>query len=114
MPGRFRDVRAAAEAEWALREIGSYGVPTLSMAAMYVYLHQQPLGLGLSAFNQAALEDKGHIGLFQAKLEFPTGNNAVRIPLSFTYANRTELVKESEVRGQFGLSFNLDALFAAK
>lgn len=114
MPGRFRDVRAAVEGKWKLRELGSYGVPTLSMAAMYVYLHQQPLGLGITAFNKAALEEKGHIGLFQAKLEFPTGNNAVRIPLSFTYSNRTELVKESEVRGQFGLSFNLDALFASK
>lgn len=112
MPGRFRDVRAAVEGKWKLREVGNYGVPTLSMAAMYAYLHQQPLGLGLTAFNQAKLEEKGHIGLFQAKLEFPTGNNAVRIPLSFTYSNRTELVKESEVRGQFGLSFNLDALFA--
>lgn len=114
MAGRFRDIRAAAEGKWKLRQVGSYGVPTFSMAAMYVYLHQQPLGLGLAAFNKTAIEEKGHIGLFQAKLEFPTSNNAVRIPLSFTYSNRTEMVEESEVRGQFGLSFNLDALFGSK
>jgi hypothetical protein len=41
----------------------------------------------------------------------PTANNAIRIPISFTYSNRTELIKESDVRGQVGISFNLDALF---
>jgi hypothetical protein len=42
---------------------------------------------------------------------FPAANNTVRIPLSFTASNRTELIKEADVRGRFGVSFNLDALF---
>ena len=70
--------------------------------------------LGLIAFNQAKITEKGHIGLFQVKLEFPAANNTIRIPLSFSYSNRTELIKESQVRGQVGVSLNLDGLFAGK
>ena len=64
-------------------------------------------------FNGADIKTRGHIGVFQAKLEFPTANNSMRIPLSLTVSNRTELIKESEVRGQIGVSFNLDSLFAS-
>ena len=62
----------------------------------------------------AEINKPGHIGVFQSKLEFPTANNAMRIPLSFTYSNRTELINESDVRGQIGISFNLDSLFVDK
>jgi hypothetical protein len=114
MPGAFRDFRTGVQATFRLREVRGYGVPTLTFAGLYTYLHQEPLGLGNVAFNEAQIKEKGHIGLFQAKLEFPAGKNAVRIPVSFTYSNRTELIKESDVRGQVGLSFNLDQLFVAK
>ena len=53
----------------------------------------------------------GTLGGFQAKLELPTANAAVRIPILFTSASRTELIKESGVRAQFGLSLNADSLF---
>jgi hypothetical protein len=113
MRGRFRDFRTGIEAKLKLRDVPNYGTPTLSFAGLYTFLNQEPLGLGLVAFNEADIRTRGHIGLFQTKLEFPTGRNAVRIPISFTYSNRTELIKESEVRGQIGVSFNLDAVFAA-
>ena len=112
MPDSFRDFRAGAQLTVRLREVPSYGAPSLNFGFLYTYLHQQPLGLGIVAFNEAQIKEKGHIGLFQAKLEFPVGKNAVRIPISFTASNRTELIKESEVRGQIGISFNLDQLFA--
>lgn len=114
MPGSFRDFRAGVQATFRLRDIPNYGAPALSFAGLYAYLHQQPLGLGMVAFNDRQIREKGHIGLFQAKLEFPTGRNAIRIPISFTCSNRTELIKESDVRGQIGISFNLDSLFAAQ
>ena len=113
MKGHFRDLRAGIEGKFRLRDIANYGAPTLSFAGLYVYLHQEPLGLGLMAFNEADIEDTGHLGVFQTKLEFPTANNSMRIPISFTYSNRTELIRESDVRGQIGLSFNMDALFAS-
>jgi hypothetical protein len=110
----LRDIRASGEVKFRLREIASYGSPALSFAGLYAFLNQEPLGLGLTAFNAAEIKTRGHIRLFQAKLELPTANNAVRIPLSFSASNRTELIKETDVRGQIGLSFNLDALFATK
>lgn len=111
MRGAFRDFRAGAEAKWKLREVNNYGAPTLSFAALYVFLNQEPLGLGLVAFNQSQIRDRGHIGLFQTKFEFPAAKNGIRIPLSLTDSNRTELIQESDVRAQVGISFNLDTLF---
>ena len=84
----LRDIRLGVEGKFKLRSLNGYGRPTLT--------------------------EKGHIGVFQTKLEFPAANNSVRIPLSLTVANRTELIKESDVRGQIGVSFNLDTLFASK
>jgi len=110
----FRDVRLGVEGKFKLRSLNGYGRPTLSFAGLYTYLHQSPLGLGITSFNGVTLKEKGHIGVFQTKLEFPAANNGVRIPLSLTVANRTELIKESDVRGQIGVSFNLDSLFASK
>lgn len=114
MKGAFRDFRFGLEGKFGLRDLNGWGAPSLSFAGLYVYLHQEPIGLGLVAFNQAKISQPGHIGLFQTKFELPTANNAIRIPLSFSYSNRTELIKESDVRGQIGISFNLDALFAEK
>jgi hypothetical protein len=113
MPGRLRDVRSGLELKFRMRDIRNYGAPTLSFAGLYMFLNQEPIGLGLVAFNSAKIEERGHLGLFQAKLEFPTANNAVRIPISISASNRTELLKESDVRGQIGISMNLDALFGA-
>ncbi len=114
MSGLLRDVRAGGEGKFKLRQITNYGVPTLSFAGLYVYLHQPPLGLGITAFNSATVDQPGNLGLFQTKLEFPTANNAIRVPVSFTYSSRTELITESDVRGQIGISFNLDSLFVDK
>ena len=111
MSGSVRDFKLGVAGTFRLRDLANYGAPALSFAALYVYLHQEPLGLGLIAFNDAEINKPGHIGVFQAKLELPTAKNAMRIPLSFTYSNRTELINETDVRGQIGISFNLDALF---
>jgi hypothetical protein len=114
MNGSFRDIKAGFDGTFRLRDFNGFGAPAISIAALYVYLHQEPLGLGLVGFNDAEINKPGHIGVFQTKLEFPTTKNAMRIPLSFTYSNRTELINESDVRGQIGISFNLDTLFVDK
>src|SRR5262245_34494176 len=111
MTDYLRDIRLGVEGKFKLRTIEGYGRPALSFAGLYTFLNQEPLGLGLIAFNQAAIKERGHIGLFQTKFEFPTAKNGMRIPLSLTVSNRTELINESDVRGQIGLSFNLDSLF---
>lgn len=59
---------------------------------------------------QRMKETEANIGVFQAKVEFALGGG-LSLPFSVTYANRTELVNEKEVRGNFGLSFDLDKLY---
>jgi hypothetical protein len=57
---------------------------------------------------------KGGLGLAQAKVTFPVKKGSgVRVPLSITYASRTELNREHDVSGQIGVTFNLDSVFAA-
>lgn len=54
--------------------------------------------------------DRETIWLGQLKLTFPVKDAGVKLPLSVTVANRTDLVDEKVVRGNIGLTFNLDAL----
>jgi hypothetical protein len=35
----------------------------------------------------------------------------VKVPLSVSWSNRTELIEESDVRGQIGLTLDVDGLF---
>ena len=57
-------------------------------------------------------EEKGtNIAIANFRLELPIAS-AVSIPFSISYANRTELLNEKEVRGHFGLAFDLDKLYA--
>ncbi|HEY9284733.1 MAG TPA: hypothetical protein VIP46_14855, partial [Pyrinomonadaceae bacterium] len=56
---------------------------------------------------------KGDIGVGQFKLTLPfLEGTGVKFPISFTVANRTELVREQEVRGSFGFTFDLDKVLA--
>lgn len=54
---------------------------------------------------------KGDIRIGQVKLTMPIKGGLVKIPVSFTWANRTELINESEKRGQIGLTLDLDSVF---
>lgn len=49
----------------------------------------------------------------QAKLTIPLWTTGIQFPISVTVANRTELIKEKEVRGQFGFTFDFSKLVAA-
>jgi hypothetical protein len=56
---------------------------------------------------------KGDIWVGQLKLTIPLdrfGLTGIKFPISATFANRTELVRENEVRGNFGFTFDLDKL----
>ncbi len=56
-------------------------------------------------------EVDANIGVLQAKLNIPI-MNGMALPISVTYASRTEFINEKEVRGNFGITFDLDHLFA--
>jgi hypothetical protein len=50
----------------------------------------------------------------QAKVTFSVKGSPVRIPVALTWANRTELISASEVRGNVGILLNMDSLFIKK
>ncbi len=65
-----------------------------------------------AAASGMVLKVKGDIATGQIKVIIPVNNSGFKIPISVSFANRTELVKEKEVRGNFGFTFDFDPLFA--
>jgi hypothetical protein len=55
---------------------------------------------------------KGDIAVGQFGLNVPIKSLGIKFPISVTFANRTELIKEKEVRGNIGFTFNWDTLFS--
>lgn len=53
---------------------------------------------------------KGDTAIGQFKLVIPIKDTGIKLPFSLTFANRSELIKESTVRGNFGFTFDLDRL----
>jgi hypothetical protein len=86
-----------------------------TIAARYSYLPNDSVAsttTGSSSPSGASTSGpalKGHIGVVQFKFTLPVANG-VKIPLSITASNRTELIKEKDVRASFGLTFDLDAV----
>lgn len=54
----------------------------------------------------------GDIAIGQLGLKIPIKGMGMKFPISITFSNRTELIKEREVRGNFGFTLDLDTLFA--
>jgi hypothetical protein len=109
--GRVRDVRASLQFDLPLREIQNVGQPTLSFTGQFLALLEEPLGQKVT-LNGVTISRTGNIGVFQTKLSIPIKGSGVKIPIAFTYASRTELVKEKDIRGNVGVTFDLDSLFA--
>lgn len=107
----MRDYRASLQLDVPLREIQNIGQPTLSFAGQYLHLLEEPLGQQVT-LNGVTITRTGGIGVFQTKLSIPVKDSGVKIPISFTYSNRTELIKETDVRGNVGVTFDFDTLFA--
>jgi hypothetical protein len=60
------------------------------------------------------LAPKGLIGVAEAKITLHVPRMSMPIPLGFTYSNRTDLLKGSEVRAHIAISFDTFALATAK
>ena len=106
---RVRDFQFATQFDVPFGEMGmGIGKPVLSFAGRYERL----MADATTSVGATMPNTRGDIGVGQIKLVLPIKNSGVRIPISFSFANRTELVKEREVRGNFGFTFDLDALFA--
>jgi len=93
-----------------LPEIQSLGKGTLTFAGLVLRLFEEPLGQKVQV-NGKDVTAKGTVGVAQVKLTFPV-TTGVRIPIAVSYATRTELLpNNSEVRGNIGLTLDIDKLF---
>jgi hypothetical protein len=109
--GRLRDYRLSAQLDVPLRDIPSVGLPRLSFSYLFLSLVEEPLGAKVTV-NGKEVGTTGNIHLFQSKLTIAVKNSGIKIPISFTYSNRTELITETEKRGTIGITYDFDSLFA--
>jgi hypothetical protein len=82
---------------------------TLTIAGRVSHLPNDTVA-SADASSPAAVAGRGTIGVVQAKITIPVKGSGLKIPLSITASNRTELIKEKDVRASFGFSFDLDPL----
>ncbi len=123
---RFRDVQAGLELDQGILGGKSIAGPaTLSVAGYYQYQHSSVLlnvdganpipGItftGLPANTSTVFAKTGNIWLVQAKLSVVPSGKSVKIPISVTYSNRTELVDKPTWRAQIGVSYDFDSLMS--
>ncbi len=104
---RLRDFRFSAQLDVPIGDITKTGKFMLSFAGNYQrLLNDQPLD------GTSIIIRKGDIAVGQVKLTIPIRGTALKFPISFTVANRTELIQEKEVRGNFGVTFDIDSILA--
>jgi hypothetical protein len=110
--GRWRDARAGLQIDVPLPKIRmDWEKPTLTFSYLYLNLLEEPLGEKILV-NGVEQSRKGPINFGQVKLEIPIGSSGLRIPISMTFSNRTELIKERQVRGHIGVTFDFDKIFS--
>lgn len=104
--GRVRDFQFAGQLDvpFKVEGVGNF---VFSFAGKYARALED-----FTAFDGTVLPGtRGDIAVGQLKLEVPF-LAGMRLPLSLTFANRTELVREAEVRGNFGFTFDMDKILA--
>lgn len=114
---KLKNVAFSAELSHPVASLLGLRSTTLTLAARYSYLPKDSVtpgaGDGASASGGSSAAPKGSIVSFQAKLTLPVKGSGIKAPLSITFANRTEAIKEKVVRANFGVTFDLDTLLAA-
>jgi hypothetical protein len=119
--GRLRDAQAALQFERKVGKTSWQNRPVVSLAGYYQYQVEKSI-LKFDSQSQTpivpiplpqpavvVLDNKGGIGVVQGKLTIPVAG-ALSVPIAVSWSNRTELLKANEVRGQFGISIDLDKL----
>lgn len=106
---RLRDFQLSGQADIPLGAGLKTGSFVLSFSGKYQKLQDDvmlPTG-------STAPGTSGGIGVGQVKLTIPVAKGTgVKIPLSVTFSNRTELIQEREVRGNIRITLDLDSIFA--
>jgi hypothetical protein len=120
---KLRDVQLAAQLDRQLGTIPQLGPAVLTLAFYYQWMQDSALitipagntvpgtGIILPGAASTLLGTKGNIEVGQLKVTIPIKSGMIKVPISFTWSNRTELINESDKRGQIGLTFDLDSIF---
>ncbi len=117
--GRLRDVQMAMELDSpvggtvanprATVSAAGYGQYQYDPAVLNVSAAHVAPGTSIPVSGQVLAGEAGWLGVAQGKLTLHL-RPGVDLPLAIKWSNRTELLAGSDVRGQFGLSFDLSAL----
>ncbi len=105
---RVRDFQFAGQVDAKIGNILNSGDLIFFASGRYERLLED----ALDPTGMAVMETKGNIAVGQMGIKIPIKGTGFRIPISFSFANRTELIKEKEIRGNIGFTFDLDALFS--
>lgn len=106
-----RDYKLTFDLNLPIPPIAGSKKSTVDISGLFQDLVQEPLGQEV-VVNGVSVTTRGNIWLGQGKWSIPIGTSGITIPFSITGSNRTDLIKETDVRGTFGISYNLDSLFA--
>ena len=93
--------------EKRLRTGPGIGAPVLAVAFLSQKLTDRA---AVSFAGNSFTVEPGWIHAVQAKLTISVKGSGVKVPLSLSYSNRTELLKEKDVRGHIGVTFDADVL----
>lgn len=106
---RVRDFDFTLQLEKPLPEL-PFGKPIFSFSGQY----QRLLGNIPALDGIVKPNTKGDIAVGQLKLVIPINGTGIKLPFSVTFANRSELIKESTIRGNFGFTLDLDRLLLGR
>jgi hypothetical protein len=106
--GRVRDFQFAGQLDLPFGSVRDAGQFVFFASGRYERLMED----ASTAVGTIMPNTKGDIAVAQFGLKIPIKGLGMKFPISITFANRTELIKEREVRGNFGFTFDLDTIFA--
>lgn len=108
--GRLRDVQFSAQVDRRMGIVPQFGQAVLTIGAYYQWMPDGAVIVAPADALTLLPDTKGHIGVLQGKVSIPL-SDVVHVPVSITWATRRELIAEAVVRGQIGLTLDLDSLF---
>jgi hypothetical protein len=122
---KYRDAQIGAELDHGLGDVAILGPAVFSVAGYYQYQRSPALlqvdptkpfegitFVGLASDAKNVVAKTGDIYLLQAKLSLVPSGSSIKVPVSVTWSNRTELIDKKTLRGQIGIAYDLDSLFA--
>ena len=118
--GRFRDFQFAAQLDRSLGNVMTN--PAILTVAGYVQYQFDPSILNIGPGNlvpgtsivlpgnaQVLLGTKGALGILQAKVTVNT-KAGVKIPIGVSWANKTDLLNATDVRGNIGITYDFNSI----